>query len=547
MPFDSPNFKKDFPLFSQPQNSRLVYLDNAATTQRPRAVIDAITRFYVADNANTHRSSHRLARRATEMVEQTRAQAMQFLNALSSKEIVFTRGATEALNLLANSLTASLQPGDEIVLTTAEHHANLVPWQMAAQRNGLRLRFIPQVNGVPQWQQLSEVLSERTRILSATAASNALGFKANLGEIKRQIVDREIAWVVDAAQLAAHQALDVQAIGCDFLVCSAHKFYGPTGVGLLYGKQHRLASLPPWQGGGEMIENVELHHSTYSEPPHRFETGTSSLAAIAGLGACFHFWQSIDREALQKYESELVDYLHKQLQQLPEITLLSRPQNNVGIAAFAPADDSSIDAMGLAHWLDERDIAVRAGHHCAMPLMKSCFPNGATLRVSLAAYNDHRDIDKLVEAISCYCNEVAHASMQLAQHDQLQDLSLEQLKQLKGWQQRYRQLMKWADSISTKPEIRVDDYLVSGCESATWVSHVKSNGRHQFFIDSEARVVKGLAALLLLLINDKTTEQIRTMDMEAVFAELGLERHLSPSRSNGFRALIDRALQLAEV
>ena len=552
MPFDADQFKQHFPLFSQPENSDLVYLDNAATTQRPQVVIDAMARFYLTGNANTHRASHRLARRATEMVEQTRGKAMQFLNAVSPQEIVFTRGATEALNLLAHCLTASLQPGDEIVLTTAEHHANLVPWQMAAQRHGLTLKFVPEVQGVPQWQQLSDVLSERTRVLSITAASNALGFKTDLAEVKRQLAGRDIAWVVDAAQLAAHRAIDVQAIDCDFLVCSAHKFYGPTGIGLLYGKRQTLTELPPWQGGGEMIDTVELHHSSYAQPPHRFETGTASLAAIAGLNACFDFWQSVDRSAMAHYETELVNYLHRQLAQLPGIQLLSNPpdsqcQDNVGIATFAPADNRHIDAAGLAHWLDARDIAVRAGHHCAMPLMKSRLTTGTSIRVSIAAYNTHREIDTLIEAICCCFEQLDEADSKEVNSDQTANLSLSELQQLKGWQPRYRKLMKWADVICPKPEIRIDKYRVSGCESATWINHCKKSGRHQFFIDSNARVVKGLAALLLLLVNHKTTEEIRAVNLEAVFAELGLEKHLSPSRNNGFRALVDKALQLAGV
>ena len=241
-------------------------------------MIDAVGDFYRTSNANTHRSSHRLARHATEMVETTRAAAAQFLNAVLAEEVIFTRGATEGLNLLANSLCERLQPGDEIVLTTAEHHANLVPWQMAAQRHGLVLKFVPDIEGIPDFSRLPEVLTERTRIVATTAASNALGFATDLTGIKSCLQNLPVTWVVDAAQLAAHRAIDVQAIGCDFLVCSAHKFYGPTGIGLLYGQQACLAALPPWQGGGEMIEQVGLHSSTYAAPPHRFETGTSSLA-----------------------------------------------------------------------------------------------------------------------------------------------------------------------------------------------------------------------------------------------------------------------------
>ena len=253
MPFDSEQFKQGFPLFAHPENSQLIYLDNAATSQRPQRVIDAVAGFYLTDNANTHRSSHRLARRATGMVEQTRSAAAGFLNAGAPDEIVFTRGATEALNLLAAGLTESLQPGDQIALTGAEHHANLVPWQMAAQRHGLVLKFVPDRQGVPQLQRLPEVLSERTRILSVTGASNALGFKTDLTEVQRQLAGRDLIWVVDAAQLAAHSQIDVQAIGCDFLVCSRPQILRPYRGGIAVREARAIcqfAALAGWRGDG---------------------------------------------------------------------------------------------------------------------------------------------------------------------------------------------------------------------------------------------------------------------------------------------------------
>lgn len=540
MTFNPEKFKQQFPLFSQLENSELVYLDNAATTQRPQQVINAITQFYLSSNGNTHRSSHRLARKATEMVERARQRATDFLGAANSDEIIFTRGATEALNLLAFSLTEGLDQGDEIILTTAEHHANLVPWQMAAQRHGLVLRFIPSVNGVPQIKRLTEVLSEKTRIVSLTAASNALGFYTDLSGIKRELTGRDIIWCVDAAQLAAHQKIDVQSLDCDFLVCSAHKFYGPTGVGLLYGKRERLAVLPPWQGGGEMIERVELEKSTYAEPPHRFETGTSSLAAIAGLNGCFDFWQVQDRAAMQLYEKQLCSYLHQRLNQIEKIKVHTHPEGNVGIATFSVDDTAALDAVALAHWLDGHDIAVRVGRHCAMPLMAEV-SGDATVRVSLAVYNTNDDIDRLVSAIQ----SALQGEPELLQSE-VGELSIETLQAQKGWQQRYRLLMKWAEFIHSKPEIRKDENLVTGCEANTWITHLVVDGCHRFFIDSDVRVVKGLAALLLILIDNKSTEEILSVDLKKILSELELEKHLSPSRTSGFRSLIDRAMILLQ-
>jgi len=558
--FDPQAFKKQFPLFAAEENLQLIYLDNAATTQRPQPVIDAIARFYATTNANTHRSSHRLARRATAMVETTRAKAAAFVGATGPEEIVFTRGATEALNLLAHSLGAKLQPGDEVLLSTAEHHANLVPWQMLAQRQQLVLRFVPEEQGLPRFDQLTQCLNERTRVVSLTAGSNALGFAPDMEIIRAQLVPwrQQLTFILDAAQLAAHQPLDVKQLDCDFLVCSAHKFYGPTGIGLLYGRSRALAELPPWLGGGEMIEQVQLESSTYAAPPHRFETGTSALAAIAGLDAAFDFLQRLDRAAMVAYETALTTYLHQQLGTVTGINLLTRSANNLGIAALVPDERSGLTPTDLAHLLDEKDIAVRVGHHCAQPLLRS-LEMAATVRVSIAAYNTRDDIDCLTAAlreildgcgflqpaVPVVCAEPesgADTDVFAADVDALSSLSLEHLKQAKGWQARYRQLMKWGDVISAKPAIRQPANLVPGCESAAWLIHSQKGGTHRFAIDSESRVVKGLAALLLVLIDGRRRDQVELVRLETTFAELGLDKHLSPSRSNGFRALLNKAL-----
>ncbi|NHN38165.1 aminotransferase class V-fold PLP-dependent enzyme [Pseudomaricurvus alcaniphilus] len=548
MSFNSSEFKRQFPLFSHPENRELVYLDNAATTQRPAAVIAAISDFYSRYNANTHRSSHRLARTATAMVEAVRERAATFLNARSSAEIVFTRGATEALNLLANSIASGLQPGDEIVLSAAEHHANLVPWQMVAARHQLRLLFIPDVNGQPQLQSLEQVLSPRTRVVALSAASNALGFRVEVQSLRARL-PAACLLLVDASQLLAHQPVDVQALGCDFLVGSAHKFYGPTGIGLLYGRSAALAALPPWQGGGEMITRVGLYDSDYAAPPHRFEAGTSALAAIAGLGACLAWLQAQDRQAMAVYEAHLNRYLHAELQALTQVMplkLLTRPEHNVGITALVPAPGSSLAAVDIGHWLDEQDIAVRVGHHCAQPLMDKVGQAGS-VRISLAAYNDRADIDRLLGALrQLPLSTPATRAAGLAGAgfgDDLGGIGLHELSQQGSWQKRYRQLTRWAALLSAKPEIRLPQNLVQGCESEVWLTHHCSGERHRFAIDSDARVIQGLSVLLLLLIDNKTSAEIGALDFDQIFAELGLEKYLSPSRSNGFRALLHQALQ----
>ncbi|MBN8431937.1 aminotransferase class V-fold PLP-dependent enzyme [Microbulbifer salipaludis] len=553
MSFSAEHFKQQFPLFAQPENRALVYLDNAATTQKPACVIEAISNFYLHANANTHRSSHRLARRATEMVEQVRRDVAGFLGAASPKEIIFTRGATEGLNLLANSLCSQLRPGDEIVLSTAEHHANLVPWQMMAASRDLRLRFVPDVAGVPQFDRIDEVLSARTRIVSVTAGSNALGFRTDLDLLHKALSERDLFWVLDGSQLAAHDLIDVQAMGCDFFVCSAHKFYGPTGIGLVFGREDLLAALPPWQGGGEMIASVDLLASEYAGLPHKFEAGTSSLASIAGLGACIDFLGRQDRAAMARHEQALVQELHQRLHAIPELTLLSTAENNLGIASLIHPRCAAID---LAHWLDGRDIAVRVGHHCAQPLLQAA-GHVATLRASVAAYNTRQDIDRFVAAVEEFVAQLdadeGTSSLPVAERgasadawtpDDLADLDLQRLRDTATWQDRYRILMGWAKAITRKEEIRTPANLVRGCESSAWLVHRCDRGVHRFAIDSDSRIVKGLGALLLTQLDDRPAEGHARQRVQAMFDELGLAQQLSESRSNGFRALLERALEL---
>jgi cysteine desulfurase / selenocysteine lyase len=559
--FDAEAFRRQFPLFAQAENAQLVYLDNAATTQKPQMVIDAVAGFYLHSNANAHRSSHRLARAATSMLEQVREKVARHMSASSADEIVFCRGATEGLNLLAASLTQQLRPGDEIILSVAEHHANLVPWQMAAQRHGLQLKFLPlreDGNGIAI-DRISELLTARTRIVSLTAASNALGFAVDIAQVAHLIRDskaalrdgdtvyRKAVLVVDAAQAMAHADIDVQQWACDFLVCSAHKFYGPTGIGFIYGRRQLWCDLPPWQGGGEMIDTVTLEQSHYAAPPHRFEAGTSALSAIAGLGATIDFLATQPRAAMRQHEQQLVRQLHAGLQAMEWIDVISSPDDNVGIAAFRPRVQSALSSDDLAAWLDGHDIAVRCGSHCAQPLVRQL--QGAWLRASVAGYNTQADIQYLLHCIATAPRQVAATPTSVLAdvvHDDLSGLDLAVLRNARGWQARYGLLLQWGDErLVSKPQIRSDVCLVRGCETQAWLAHWQEGERHRFAIDAESRVIRGLGVLLLLLIDGRSSAEIRTADLPAVFAELGLARHLSVSRVNGFQSLVQQALRLA--
>lgn len=552
---DALQLKKEFPLFSDPDNAHLVYFDNAATTQKPAAVIDAVADFYRHSNANAHRSSHRLARKATHLLEHSREQTAKFVGAESSDEIIFCRGATESLNLLAYSISSTLRPGDEIILSKAEHHANIVPWQMAAQRTGIVLKYLPSggydgLPGKPDLQSLPVLLTARTRVIALTAASNMLGFTLDLHEVKLTL-DRLpkkqrdlIRFIVDASQILAHQVVNVQSIGCDFLVGSAHKFYGPLGVGILYARRSALCNLPPWQGGGEMISQVGLFDSQYAEGVHLYEAGTASLASIVGLGRCIEFLNDLDRESIQAHETRLLTHLNDHLMHRHDVTVLSSAQDNVGILTFMP--NQNIHIQDLAYWLDEQEIALRLGRHCAHPLADELGISTA-LRASLAAYNSESDVERFVQALDEGLQSLAQApgvldvgSSGAWMSDDLSDLSLASFEQQPNWQLKYRQMLHWGEKITQKDWLRQDQFLLSGCEAKAWFHYQYDRDHYHFFIDSDSRVVKGLAVLLLLQVDNKTKKEINGIDLKGHFTRLGLEKNMSQSRNNGFIMMIQR-------
>ncbi|MFT5116954.1 MAG: cysteine desulfurase/selenocysteine lyase [Kiritimatiellia bacterium] len=550
MTFDANYFKAQFPLFDQPENHGLVYLDNAATTQKPQCVIDAISHFYVSQNGNAQRASHRLARAATAMLEQTRQQAADFLGAASLDNVVFTSGATEALNMIAYGLSGFCTAGDEILLSHAEHHANLLPWQRLAEQRQCSLIFFPEEQGLPCWQQWLSVLSERTRIIAFTGASNVLGSVLDVGIIASiKLRFPQVIVVVDASQMACHIPLQAEQWQCDFLACSAHKFYGPTGIGLLYGRTAHLQEMLPLMVGGEMVSKVDLNSSSFVEGVQRFEAGTSSLSAIAGLGACLQFWQAQDRPTMQIYERQLTVYLHQQLNvvcnKASGLQLLSLAENNVGIAVVVATASSNhgVALSDLGHWLDEHDIAVRVGDHCAQPLWQALAPvygSDKGLRISLAAYNTREDIDQLVGAINSFLpiTEGLQVRDQNTKQENFSSLQWRDLMAVKSWQQRFKILVGWGKHITEKPAIRQDQYLVRGCESTVWLKHHAQGERHYFLMDSDSNVIKGLSALLLVWFNGKTSKEIARINIPDRYQQLGLQKHLSPSRMNGFMALL---------
>ncbi|WP_324041798.1 aminotransferase class V-fold PLP-dependent enzyme [Aeromonas caviae] len=387
-----------FPALAQEVNGHpLVYLDNAATTQKPQAVLDAINHYYRADNANVHRAAHALSGRATRAFEDARETVARFINAPRSHEVIWTRGTTEAINLVAQSWGMSeLRAGDEIVLSTLEHHANIVPWQLIAQRTGAVIRVIPlDERGDLDIAAYLALLGPRTRLVSVAHVSNALGTVNPVKEIVAAAKAVGALTLIDGAQAVAHLEVDVQAIGCDFYAFSGHKLYGPTGIGVLWGSTELLDRMPPWQAGGEMIDRVSFAGTTFNTLPFKFEAGTPHIAGAIGLAAAIDFVMEQDREALASYEAALTDHLVAGLQQVPGLRLVGEPRRRAGAVSCLLEDIHPQDAATL---LDMQGIALRVGHHCAMPLMES-LGIGGTLRASLACYNNRDDVDALLAAL----------------------------------------------------------------------------------------------------------------------------------------------------
>jgi cysteine desulfurase / selenocysteine lyase len=396
--FDVPTIRRDFPVLDQQVHGQpLVWFDNAATTHKPQSVIDAIAEFYAHDNSNIHRGAHTLAARATDAYEQARQKVQAFLGASSAKEILFVRGTTEGINLIAQTYGRKfLQPGDEIVLTTLEHHANIVPWQMIAREKGAVLRVVPiNDHGEVMLEEYQALLGPRTRLVSLTQASNTLGTVLPVAEMTQMAKRYNARVLIDGAQSVSHMPVDVQQIGCDFFVFSGHKIFAPTGIGTVYAKEELLEILPPWQGGGNMIHNVTFEETTYAEPPAKFEAGTPNIADAVGLGAALDYVSRLGLPNIARHEQELLRYATDELVRIPGLRIIGTAPEKVGLVSFVLKDRKTEEVGRL---LDQEGIAVRAGHHCAQPSLRR-FGLESTVRPSFSLYNTREEIDRLLAAI----------------------------------------------------------------------------------------------------------------------------------------------------
>ncbi len=394
----NPTIRTDFPILSRSVYGKpLVYLDNGATTQKPRQVVDALVDEYYSVNANVHRGVHYLSQQATELHEASRETVRRFLNARSTNEVVFTRGTTESINLLAFSFgEAFMNEGDEVIISVMEHHSNIVPWQLLAARKGIAIKVVPMnERGELLLDEYEKLFSERTKLVSIMQVSNVLGTVNPVKEMIRTAHAHGVPFLVDAAQSVPHMAVDVQDLDADFLVFSAHKVYGPTGVGVLYGKEEWLDRLPPYQGGGEMIQTVSLEKTTFNELPFKFEAGTPDYVGTTGLAKALDYVTALGIERIAAHEQELTDYALQRLRALPGMRIFGEAEHRGAVVSFLLGDIHHFD---LGTLLDRLGIAVRTGHHCAQPLMQRLGIEG-TVRASFALYNTREEVDALADGI----------------------------------------------------------------------------------------------------------------------------------------------------
>ena len=397
--YDAERVRRDFPILAREVHGKpLVFLDSAASSQRPNAVIEAVDAYERLHHANVHRGVHQLSQEATAMFERARERVCRFVNAASTREVIFTRGTTESINLVAQSYgRPRLKPGDEILLTTLEHHANIVPWQLVAEQTGAKVRAVPMDRrGVVSIEDVAAHLTDRTRLVAVAHVSNALGTVLPVREITRLAHARGAVVLIDGAQAVPHQAVDVQQLDCDFYAFSAHKMYGPTGIGVLVGRESLLEAMPPWQGGGDMILTVSFEKTTFNELPFKFEAGTPNISGAVGLGAAIDYIDALGIGNIHAHEQRLLAMATEKLQRIPGLTIIGTAPDKAAVISFTL---DGVHPHDLGTILDSEGVAVRTGHHCAMPVMEF-FDVPATARASFACYSRESDIDALVRALA---------------------------------------------------------------------------------------------------------------------------------------------------
>ena len=554
--FESTAFRQHFPLIvnnesltSTAGKNPLVYFDNGATTQKPECVIDTYQDYYQNINANVHRASHGLSAKATSAFEQARESVKSFINANSSKEIIWTKGTTESINLVASSLGRQiLNSGDEIILAVSEHHANIVPWQLIASQTGALIKVLAlDTSGRIDLADFDSLLSDRTKIVCCAHVSNVLAKINPINELITKAKSVGAITIIDGAQAIAHFPADVQALDCDFYVFSAHKMYGPTGVGVLYGKQALLEAMPPYQSGGEMIKTVSFtKQTTFNSLPFKFEAGTPNIAGVIAFAKAVQFISQYDSAEVFAYEQQLTQYCYLALAQIPAVEFIVEQVSDISVIAFTINGHHNHD---IATSLDSYGIAVRSGHHCAMPLMEYLNISGC-LRVSMASYNTFSEIDYFITSLNKIINQEIEGQQAIInkKSDVKSTAIIEKFCNVKSWDARHREIMLLGKELDRLDKNRRNEQnLISGCESLAWIeASPRGQGVFHFQADSDAKIIRGLLVIVLAALNDKTSVQIKAFDINSYFETLGLLQHLSPSRGNGVLAIVDKIKEIAK-
>ncbi len=556
--FDVERVRADFPILSTQSHGRpLVYLDNGATTQKPRAVIDRITRYYERENANIHRGVYELSQRATAAYDETREKIARFINAAESRQIIYVRGTTEGINLVASSYGAlAVGKDDEIIVSTEEHHSDIVPWQMLAERVGAKIRVIP-VNDAGELllHEYEQLLSPRTKIVAVTHVSNALGTINDVKEIARLAHRAGAKVLVDGAQWVAHFPTDVREIDCDFYVFSGHKLYGPTGIGVLYGKRELLEAMPPYMGGGDMIESVTFERTTYAPLPSKFEAGTPDIAGVVGLGAAIDYVLSIGFANFMPHEHELLEYATRRLGEIEGLRIVGTAKHKAGVISFV-LENPPMSTLDVGMALDREGVCVRTGHHCCQPLMDR-YGIGSTVRASLAMYNTRADVDALVDAMKKIRSSVGPPQRSAgpggeivfpraagASPDAVANELAELFEFLGESTERNQQLLDFGNDLPAYFEqLKKLTPRLSGCMSQVYLIARPAPDdptRVEFVADADAHIVRGEIAMLQKVFSGQRAGDILSFDVDRFFKRLGLEQFLSVQRRSGLGSMITR-------
>jgi len=560
--------RREFPILArQVHDKPLVYLDNAATSQKPRAVLDAMAGFYERSCANVHRGVHALSDRATTLYEQARLSVAGFIGAGSPREVVFVRGATEAINLAAHCFgRQNVGPGDEVIVTWMEHHANIVPWQILCAQTGASLRVVPiSDEGEMRLEAYEKLLSHRTKLVALGHVSNALGTVNPVKLVIEMAHQHGAAVVVDGAQAVAHVDVNVQDLDCDFYAFSGHKVFGPMGIGILYGKLRHLEAMPPWQAGGDMIETVTFEKTSYAPAPLKFEAGTPNVGGAIGLAAALEWLKRMDRPALARHESQLVARCARSLSAIPGVRVVGQPAHRVGSVSFV-LEDPRVPALDVGTRLDLEGIAVRTGHHCCQPLMQRMGVLG-TVRASFSVYNTVEEVDALAACVSSIAGQIGRPRSQAATapSPDLRPLnypaasapSVEaaaeefaaEFEGLQDWAERYAYLIDLGRHLPSMPsDLKTEANRVRGCQSTVFLSSRARPGSAdvvEFLADSDSEIVRGLIALLQAIFCGQPSAQILDFDLTGLLARLGLATNLMMSRRNGLSEMVKRLRSFA--